>query len=100
MMWGALGLAFCLLTSFILAYNKPKIILFYVTISIIFSGITFYITGKIGNPTLIPLGGIVYYASLGLLSYNYARIHFNFRPRQIFRSIADTRNFLKRKILS
>lgn len=95
MMWGALGLALSLLTSIILAYNKPVTILKYVIISIIFSGITFYITGTLGNPTLIPLGGIVYYASLGLLSYNYSRINFDFKPHQLFRAIKDSRNYIK-----
>ena len=93
---GALALPFVIISTVINAERKPHIVLKYVFIAVIFSLIGLFWVGESGNQSLIPLGLIIYYSISGAFLYAYSFKHYSFKPRQIFRAVADIFHFIKK----
>ena len=93
---GACFIPFFILPSIINASGRPILILGFVIVAVIMSFITFVIVGISGNENLIPLGSIVYTASLGIMCFIYVNRKYDFKTREIFRAFKDSINYLKK----
>lgn len=97
MILAALAMPFVLTSVVITAHGKPKLVLLFVSISAVLSLSAYFITGYLGEGSLIPLGIIVYNAVFGFLSFMYVNNNLNFKFVQIFRAFNDSLNFVKNR---
>lgn len=93
---GAIFLPFLLFTAIITASGKPQINMIFSMISAIISIAGFIFVGIINNSDFIPIGIILYNLSMGILTYIYVKRIYGFPIKMIFRSINDSKEFLKR----
>ncbi|MFP4529152.1 MAG: lipopolysaccharide biosynthesis protein [Candidatus Kapaibacterium sp.] len=98
MILAALALPFVTAAFIITASGHPEVVLKYVLISAVLSAATLGTVGYYRAETLVPLGLVVYYFSLGGLSFLYIKRHFGFPVRHIVRIVSDARSFLLSKI--
>jgi O-antigen/teichoic acid export membrane protein len=97
MILASLAMPFTLMSVVITAHGKPKLVFIFVFISTLMSVGTYFITGFLGESSLIPLGIIVYNSVFGFLSFIYVNKKLDFKFVQIFRAAKDTWNFAARK---
>lgn len=94
---GAIFMPFFLLSSVITATGRPDAVLKHTAIAAAVSFATFFLVGYFDARGLIPLGIVVYCATLAALFYNYARLRLGFKPAHIFRAAPDVWRYLRGK---
>lgn len=94
----ALFLPFYLYSSLLIAEKKTVLLLKYVIFSIIVFIGAFYVVGKIGNPSLIPMAYIFYTCALGMTSTYYYSKTYGYKFSEVFRFVTDLNNFVKDKV--
>jgi O-antigen/teichoic acid export membrane protein len=99
LMLSSIILPFTLLNTTVIASGKPEIVAKYTLFSFPFWLGSYYIIGNYFKEyeALIALPYFVFTLVLSLFLFRYANKHYQFKPKQIFRSIPDAYSFISTK---
>jgi O-antigen/teichoic acid export membrane protein len=97
LMMGAVCMAFSLMTSVMAALDELRTLLLYILIAGTIGIVSLIIIGSAHLQELVPIGFVMYHASLGGLSFQFIRTKKHLPLLSIFRAVPDIWNFLRHR---